>query len=50
MKPDRRHVRAHSASEPQADAASTPVIAVGQPGLSYRYVQTFGETGAGVFR
>ena len=31
-------------SEPQASAANAPAIAVGQPGLSYRYVRTFGET------
>ena len=33
-----------STSAPQASAASAPTIATGQPGLSYRYVRTFGET------
>ena len=30
--------------EPQASIASAPTIAIGQPGLSFRYVRTFGET------
>jgi sugar lactone lactonase YvrE len=41
-----RPVGAAVAADPQADAVIPPL---GQPGLSFRYVQTFGETGVAYF-